>query len=100
MLQKYYYYKFSEPKISDWEYDEAERTLEKLLKENPKVKLPKWKNVTIQVDAPNPKWIEHYNMKLDKYIQKIGAWKYYTDEAEEEDIEDILRTEEEMNELK
>ena len=39
-------------------------------------------------------------MKLDKYIQKIGAWKYYTDEAEEEDIEDILRTEEEMNELK
>ena len=76
MLQKYYYYR--QPpcqKIADHEYDAAEHLLEKLMKENPQVKVPRWQNVLKQVDSPNPKWIDYYNLKLDKYIQRIGAWK-------------------------
>ena len=69
-LQKYYYYVLDCNLISDYQYDMAEKVLERLIKEYPEHK-PKY-DMTVKVDRPPAGWIEEYNMKRDEYHRKLG----------------------------
>ena len=70
MLQKHYYYNLNSHKIENPVYDKAEVVLEKLLKKYPQY-TPKY-DVTKQVDAPPPGWMDKYNMKQEAHFRKMG----------------------------